>query len=436
MSGIRRFQVGAVVIVGVALAVGLWGWAQEPPAEKNLDVRVFGHSEFFLGARATIRVITVDFKTDAPIAEVEVSLFLKNTESKQLRPLAEGKTDAQGTLEADFKVPDLKEAKGKYEILVRSKHGEEKGEIRYPVKLKSAFSTYLTTDKPIYQPAQEMHIRALILRKFDLKPLAGEKILIEIEDPKGNKVFKKEETLSKFGIAATKFILADEVSLGRYTVRLKSDSAKAEKKVTVDRYVLPKFKVKCKLEKDFYFPKEMVKGKLAVDYFFGKPVVDAKVEVKASTFEVSFRKFATWQGKTGEGGECEFEIKLPDYFVGQPLMQGKGLVKFDIQVTDTADHKEKKTVNTTVSEGSLVIHAFPEGGRVVRGLENGVFIATTYPDGSPAKCEADCTIRFRPLPEGEEAKEFTCRVSTDALGIGERSGKYGEEDGQSVRGTG
>jgi len=361
-------------------------------AGAQLDVRVFGHSELFAGSRATIRVVTADFETDEPIGGVAVRIELvgpgNGPESEERTLLCEQRTNAHGTLEGSFTVPELPEG-GDYRIEVAAVTAQgTTGRVGYDVRVKNAFAIYLTTDKPIYKPTQEMHIRALVLRKFDLKPLQGEEALIEIEDPKGNKVFKRAQALSEFGIADARFTLADEISTGRYTIRLRAGQATAEKKVTVDRYVLPKFQVQCDLDKDFYMPKDAVVGSLQTEYFFGKPVAGATVEVKASTFDVAFRQFTAWKGKTDETGSCRFEITLPDYFVGQPLTQGKGLVSFEIAVTDTADHQEKKTVNTTVSEGSLVINAIPGRGAVVAGLENTVFIATTYPDGSPARCRA------------------------------------------------
>jgi len=352
----------------------------------QLDVRVFGHSELFSGSRATIRVVTADFETDAPISGAAVRIELGSPGGEERTLLCEQRTNARGTLEGSFTVPELHE--GDYRIEVQAAAAGSTGEVGYGVRVKNALAIYLTTDKPIYKPTQEMHIRALVMDKFNLKPLQGEQAHIEIEDPKGNKLFKKTQALSEFGIADARFTLADEISTGRYTIRLRAGRATAEKKVTVDRYVLPKFQVQCDLDKDFYMPKDTVVGSLRTEYFFGKPVAGAGVEVKASTFDVAFRQFTAWQGKTDETGSCRFEITLPDYFVGQPLTQGKGLVSFEIAVTDTADHKEKKTVNTTVSEGSLVMYAIPRRSAVVPGLENTVFIATTYPDGSPARCRA------------------------------------------------
>src|SRR6266550_2735226 len=115
--------------------------------------------------------------------------------------------------------------------------------------------------------------------------------------------------------------------MGNYNIRATLGKHTAEKTVNVKPYVLPKFKTTVTADKQFYMPKEVVKAELQSDYFFGKPVAKAKVKVTASTFDVAFKDFATWEGTTNERGHTKFEVKLPNYFVGQPLAKGNALVR-------------------------------------------------------------------------------------------------------------
>ena len=110
------------------------------------------------------------------------------------------------------------------------------------VNVKSAVRTLLTTDKPLYQPGQTIHLRALALQRPGMKPLAGAGVLFEVDDAKGNKVFKQPVQADDFGVSHADFVLADELNMGSYRVRAVVAGAKEEKTVTVDRYVLPKFK--------------------------------------------------------------------------------------------------------------------------------------------------------------------------------------------------
>ena len=71
---------------------------------------------------------------------------------------------------------------------------------------------FLETDKPVYKPGQEVHIRVLRLDP-ELKPLPGE-ITVEIQDAKGNKVYREEAPTDDFGMASLTMPLSAEPNLG------------------------------------------------------------------------------------------------------------------------------------------------------------------------------------------------------------------------------
>src|SRR6267143_3709621 len=91
------------------------------------------------------------------------------------------------------------------------------------------------------------------------------------------------------------------------------------------------------------------------------------------------------QGKTGRDGNYEFDLKLPAYFAGRPLTEGTARVLVEATVKDSAGHAETRGAPITVSESPLLITAVPEGGTLIPGLENQVFLLTSYPDGTPAR---------------------------------------------------
>jgi hypothetical protein len=343
--------------------------------------------EFFAGSQAALRCQVQGVKSATetvplPGAAVEVRLQPKQGEAITL---FSGKTGAEGVAAVPFKVPALPAGSYKLSVVTKSDFGEEK--LERDVKVKTAPKVLLVTDKPLYQPGQLMHLRALALQSFDRTPVGGAEIVFEVEDAKGNKVFKKPLKTSEHGIASVDFQLADEVNTGDYRIRAVLGEHQADKTVTVKPYVLPKFKTELTADKKFYLPKETVQADLQVDYFFGKPVAGGNVKVTASTFDVAFKEFQTWEGKTDAQGHVKFEVKLPDYFVGQPLQKGNALVRLEVKVTDTADHTEVLNRTFPVSDQAVKVSLIPEGGRLVPGLENRVFAAAVYPDGSPAPCE-------------------------------------------------
>jgi hypothetical protein len=348
-------------------------------------------ASYFPGSTASLRCAVQGVKSltqTIPLA-ADVAVRLRGPGDK-VHSLFEGKTDAQGVTDVRFSVPDVPAGSYKLEVVTKSAFGEEK--LQRDVRVQNSTKVLLTTDKPLYQPGQTIHLRALGLRAFDLVPVARAALTLEVEDAKGNKVFKKALMTSPHGIAHADFTLADEVNMGDYRIRAALGEHTAEKTVAVKQYVLPKFRTELKTDKAFYRPKETIKATLQAEYIFGKPVAEAAVEVKASTFDIAFKEFTTFKGKTDKNGHVSFEIKLPDYFVGLPLAKGNAIVQLEVKITDTADHTETVARTYPVSEKSIRVTLLPEGGRLVPGLENRVFAAALYPDGSPAECSIDVWV--------------------------------------------
>ncbi|TFG50190.1 MAG: hypothetical protein E4H40_01750, partial [Candidatus Brocadiia bacterium] len=313
-----------------------------------------------------------------------------------------------GEAAVKLEMPDTPLSNAKLIITVTSKTATDKVEER--VQVRSALRTMLTTDKPLYQPGQTIHIRALTLSQPEMKPLVKAEVTFEVEDSKGNKVFKNRTKTDEYGISHTDFVLADELNMGTYRIRAIVAGSVEEKTVTVNRYVLPKFKTAFKTDRSFYQPGDLVKGDIQVDYFFGKPVSSGKVEIKCSKFDVSYVDFQSIEGKTDEKGHYTFEIRLPEHFVGQPFEAGKASVKFDINVVDNADHKETVTRNVSVTASPIIVAAVAESGELIRGLENRIYIVTTYADSKPAKC----SVTWGNPPSGK-----TVTIETDEAGFGE-----------------
>jgi A-macroglobulin TED domain/Alpha-2-macroglobulin family/A-macroglobulin receptor binding domain/MG2 domain/Carboxypeptidase regulatory-like domain/Alpha-2-macroglobulin bait region domain len=368
-------------------------------------VRILGQTEYLTGSHAAIRVIVSD-ANDNDAAEpgtIRVELLIPN---KTPRPLFSGKINKRGTAEAQFHFPAGLTGSNQLRFIADTPIGST--EYIQPVELKSKASIPLTTEKPIYQPGQTIHVRALALNRADYNADSEHKLIFELEDPRGNKVFKKVTATDGFGVASAEFSLADEVNLGAYHLRaLMGDSSApsdtAELTVNVERYVLPKFKVAVEFtEKDGkpkrdYRPGDHVTGTVRANYFFGKPVDHAQITMKASSMDVAVFDAASAEGKTDSDGTYKFDLKLAGYFAGRPLSQGMARALIEATVKDSAAHSETRGEPITISESPLLITAVPEGGTLIPHLDNQIFLLSSYPDGTPAK-----TSLIVHLPGGHE----------------------------------
>ncbi len=355
-------------------------------------VRMIGQTEYLAGSDAAIRVLVSDAGNEdaALTGTVRAELLIPQ---QRARPLFSGHLNRHGTVAAQFRFPAGLE--GKYDIRLISDTPIGSAEYTQPIELKDPALIMLTTEKPVYQPGQTIHVRALALDRGSHRADADRNLTFEVEDSRGNKVFKKSTTTDHFGIAAAEFSLADEVNLGTYHLRaLVGDSSApsntAEVALNVERYVLPKFKVAVEFtEKDNkprrdYRPGDHVTGTVRASYFFGKPVDHAETALKISSMDVDVFEAGSAKGKTDKDGVYHFDLVLPAYFAGRSMSQGAARALVEATVKDSAEHAETRGELITVSQSPLLITAVPEGGTLVPHLENQVFLLSSYPDGTPA----------------------------------------------------
>lgn len=378
-------------------------------------VHILGQQSYVSGGPAAVRVIVTDSRDEfiAGLGTLRIELLAPG---EGPRMLFAGRLDRRGTTQAQFRFPTGMVGNYQLRYLVDTQIGAT--EFTQPVRLEDKVSILLTTEKPIYQPGQTIHVRALALDRSDHAAAARHKLVFEVEDARGNKVFKKSTETDAFGVASAEFALANEVNLGTYHLRalMGDDDAPtntAEIALNVDRYVLPKFKVAVQFsdergkQKRGYRPGDHVTGTVRANYFFGKPVDGAEIKMRASAMDVAVFEAASAQGKTDSDGTYHFDLTLPKYFAGKPLTQGAARVLIEASVKDSAGHIETRGEPITVSESPLLITAVPEGGTLVPHLENEVFILTSYPDGSAAK--TDLVVR---VPGSQ-----TQRLTTDEGGV-------------------
>lgn len=347
---------------------------------KGLELQVIGQREWTEGAKSLVRVIANN-TSGAPVGGVQVKAeMLINGDSVYETSSI---TDADGSAELLFPADNNKQGDYELKISAQSKLGAQ--EISSTIAVKPGVKVFLTTDKPVYQPKQTIHIRALAAHPATSKPLANREVTLEVYDGRGNKVFKSIKTTSEFGVVSADFPLADEVNQGDYLVKTICGKSATEKGVQVFEYVLPKFRVDVKNQKEFYSPGDVVKGELVARYFFGKPVDNGNVKITANCFDVGFNEFETVEGKTNDEGKFEYEFTIPEKLVGQPSFQGNTIIQMDVRVTDSADHEEQKINTFHVAVEPVEVELVPENGRLVAGVVNEIFAIASYPDGSVAK---------------------------------------------------
>jgi uncharacterized protein YfaS (alpha-2-macroglobulin family) len=370
-----------------------------PPYEVWLE----GPSAVTLGKDVSYRVRAQDPVTRQPVAGAKVSLDLVAKDGTNVS-MADLQTSATG--EAFF--PLSVAQAGDFQVRARGAQNGVTPSVQDAVTSAAAGpKIFLTSDKPIYQPGQTLHLRSLALTAPDNKPVASAPVLLEVEDGKGNKVFKQTVTTDPYGVAATTFTLGTLVNTGTFTLRATSGAVKTEKTVSVSTYALPKFDVAVATDKTWYRAGDALVGTIDARYFFGKNVAGGNVVVQASSLDVGQTPFQKVVGTLDGAGHFQFTVNVPRGLVGTTLGQGSASIALAVTVTDTAGQTVEKDSLVTVSPNGVNVALVPEATDLVAGLDNELDLFVTDPLGAPiASAPAAITA-----PDGQ-----TFAATTDAFG--------------------
>jgi len=345
---------------------------------------ILGQEKIASGSSAGLRILVRNRISGKGIQGARLELSLLGRKIRAVK-LGTFKTDSTGTLAGSIAIPEI--PPGEYQLVVDVASSVGRDHVVKKVQIDHTARILLSSDKPIYQPGQTIHVRSLVLNGRTEKPITDGAVTFEISDPKGNKVFKEVRRTSRFGIASADFALASDLNLGRYELRALDGATTVERTVEVKRYVLPKFNIRIVTEKPYYLPGEAVSGSVAANYFFGKSVGDATVKLTAATLQEKPVAVADLQGRTDSSGNYSFRFVLPDFFAGMPQKSGQAFRDLTAEVRDTTGHAEEKTLSLSVAQNELEITAIPEAGALIPGVENILYVLTAYPDGRPAPCK-------------------------------------------------
>ncbi|HVW00039.1 MAG TPA: MG2 domain-containing protein, partial [Planctomycetaceae bacterium] len=402
----RRVYAHLGVVAGVfGVAAIFIGMVQAYYANLSVDpyeLQVLGERKLLPGELSSLRVLLFDREHNEPLADVPVTIELASKERRPIIQLASFRTDARGTGSPEFRIPEG--IQGDYELRVSARRRGGIEQIVRDVQIARSWRVMVTTDKPVYQPGQTIHMRSLALQQPSRRPVAGQKADFRLTDPKGNVVFQQQIVTSKFGIVSADCPLAEEIIEGTYLIECRVGDTSSSAAVEVKKYVLPKFRIATNLDRTYYAPGDVLRGTLECAYFFGQPLAHGDAIVEIHTTDVAPRLLTTLECRLDAKGRGEFEYRLPDHLVGREQDQGDARARLTLTVADSAGQSQSQDVSCLVTNRPLRIEIIPESGKLVRGVQNRIYLLATYADGRPA---ADVRIAVSGISE---------ELTTDQLG--------------------
>ncbi|HEU5022810.1 MAG TPA: MG2 domain-containing protein, partial [Bryobacteraceae bacterium] len=179
-------------------------------------VHVIDQQAFLAGSPAAVRVIVTAPDNETPIDSGTLRIDLMPSDQKP-QTLFLGRLNSRGTSRAEFRLP----AGVTGTIPLRFSVDTEIGgaEFTQNVRIEDKGSILLTTEKPVYQPGQTMHLRALALDRSNHQAMAARSMVFEAEDARSNRIFRRKTQTDEYGVASAEFTLAEEVNLGTWHLR-------------------------------------------------------------------------------------------------------------------------------------------------------------------------------------------------------------------------
>lgn len=269
--------------------------------------------------------------------------------------------------------------------------------------------TFITTDKPLYKSNEKVYIRAALLDATSHEPSLGNQyVAIQIKNSRGQ-VVANGSTNTQEGIWSYGWEIPAEQPGGEYTISVVYPGkafAPAERKIEVRSYRAPRLKTQIVFAREGYGPGEKVSATLYSKRAEGGVPEGAKVTIKPLVDGVEV------PGGTGivdSKGLCRVNFNLP-----QKIEKGDGTLALVIEdggVVETAS----KTIPILLQ--SVDLQMFPEGGDLIAGFKNRVYVQAFLPNGKPAdlianivasqKNQNEQPIVFRTEHEGRGRFEFT-----------------------------
>ncbi len=259
-----------------------------------------------------------DARTGQPVPRAEVELFGwrsvqvdgRNEFRVETKAISK-QTDDDGQLQVP--IPELNARQAPYQWLITAKTTNGRfahlgftniWQVGMHDPAYNQVKVYTITDRPVYRPGAPVRFKFWVARaRYDEREaseFAGRTFNVEIQNPKGDKVFAKDFTADSRGGFDGSFELPSDATLGVYQVFIPNQGGGSFR---VEEYKKPEFEVTVDAPSRPVMLGEKVAATITAKYYFGGPVTEAKVKYKITRTRADERWYPAgrWDWLFGPG---------------------------------------------------------------------------------------------------------------------------------------
>lgn len=402
-------------------------------ASELFELRIIATANIMAGMGYRVRVRAMNPFSEAPAAGVDLAAKLAidkpGDSDEQTIYESSGRTDGDGFAVIDFPIPAELLLGGDGEITVT---GSLNGLVRQAEEdlqpLERDLQFLMMTDKPIYQPEQNLSVRGILFKGGEAKTiLANEEIEFRISDEDDTLLYREKLKTSSFGIAAVSWRIPANAKLGNYQIEVVGPDKEeiSRTSIKVLRYDLPNFVVNAKVQKPYYLPSDKVAEiEIRADYLFGKPVTKGKVRVvqeNSREWNYKEQKYDVDEGEMREGDLdadgrfiAKFDLAEAHDDLEDSDLRNHEDIRFAAYLTDLTTNKtEQRRFDVRVSREPIHVYFVGVGYNHNPELPLTGYVTTFYADGSPAACD----VEIRSAKDEDDAHKTVGRVRTNSFGV-------------------
>ncbi len=394
---------------------------------------VRGQTTLVAGSQAALRITAQDARA-RPLPRAPVSAWL-HVGGRRL--LVRGEAGPDGVAHLALDIPD-RWAGRRGRMILRTQAGPFSRAHRERITIRRAAQALLTTDKPLYQPGQTVHLRVLAVRQPSRRPLPGRPVRFRLRDPRDTLLAEQEVRTDAFGVAWTALPLSAGLRPGTYALEAEvaTDAGHAvtrERSVRVYRYQVPDFEVSVLSRHSWARLGRPLKVTVRARYLSGQPVPRARVSLAVR--RVAQQKKGRYRrkyemnlgehvGRTNAKGAWTVTLPLKARNMRYGPDQLPNALQLRAHVQAPGGMRQKGRLSLPLAYSDLQIGLHPEAGKLIRGVSQRLLLQTARPDGKPVRARLTVSMPARHLPPAASArrdppdrKRRTLRLRTDTRGL-------------------
>jgi hypothetical protein len=232
---------------------------------------------------------------------------------------------------------------------------------------------HVTTDRPVYRPGEVLFARAVTLDRITLLPTPTSAALRAVLfDAKGAQVAVAGDN-ARAGAAGFSFVVPEGSAGGAYRVEVASlggEFAPESLEVIVRPFQNPQLQKTIVLDRASYAPGARGSAAVRADRLGGGPAAGASAR---GALVLDGNEVWHEVQPLGSGGDAVFRFTVPNDVK-------EGAARFVATITD-GGVVETEVRPFVVPTGRVLVAGFPEGGELIAGVENRVYLECTDPLG-------------------------------------------------------